>query len=115
MVLTDNRFTLKRKQKPVADQKNLPMQFRRVYNGDKDYFKEKERRHMDVSLLFILFSEELGMLQASSSVLTASDCEPRADPALPPLKVSHLVMQCFQWGRKSAQDITFTNIDLYFC
>lgn len=66
MVLTDNRFTLKRKQKPVADQKNSPIQFRRVYNGDKDYFKEKESMHMDVSLLFILFSGRAEALQATS-------------------------------------------------
>lgn len=59
--------------------------------------------------------KELGVLQATSSVLTASDWEPRPDPVLPPLKVSHLVMQYFQWGRISAQDITFTNIDLDFC
>lgn len=59
--------------------------------------------------------EGLGVLQATSSVLTVLDWEPWADPALPSLKVSHLVTQYFQWGRKSAQDITFTNIDLYFC
>lgn len=66
MVLTDNRFTLKRKQKPAADQKNSPIQFRRVYNGDKDYFKEKEM-HMDVSLLFILFSRRAGIITSNQS------------------------------------------------
>lgn len=67
MVLTDNRFTLKRKQKPVADQKNSPIQFRRVYNGDKDYFKEKESMHMDVSLLFVLFSGRAGSVTSNQS------------------------------------------------
>lgn len=65
MVLTDNRFTLKRKQKPVADQKNSPIQFRRIYNGDKDYFKEKESQHMDVSLLFTLLSRRAGSVTSN--------------------------------------------------
>lgn len=65
MVLTDNRFTLKRKQKPAADQKNSPIHFRRICNWDKDYLKEKESRHMDVSLLFILFSGRAGSVTSN--------------------------------------------------
>lgn len=41
------------------------MQFIRVYNVDKDYFKEKESMHTDVSPLLILFSERAGIVTSN--------------------------------------------------
>ena len=57
---------MRRKQNTVAEtQKNSPIQFRRVYDGDKDYFKEKESMHTDVSLLFIPFSGRAGIVTSN--------------------------------------------------
>lgn len=42
--------------------KKSPIQFRRAYNGNKGCFKEKERMHIDVCPLFILFSRQAGIV-----------------------------------------------------
>lgn len=107
MVSTDTRFILRRKQSMVAVQKNSPIQFRSVFDGHKDYFKEKENIPMDVSPLFIPLTGRAGTVRnawlcADSLIL----CEHGTDPALPPLKVSPS-RQYFQWGRKFAQANNF--------